>query len=125
MKPAVCSSAGSIASPPSAKAWAATSGPSCGRCSRRSNITPSPPDISSPIQLNRGRKGTSIARAYRSLSEVPAMQETDASSVSGGDGGGNVRIYQRPSRLATLAPLIWIFLAALVLLIVFVLLVVR
>jgi hypothetical protein len=37
--------------------------------------------------------------------------------------GGNVRVYERPSRLTTLAPLIWILLTALILVIVFVLLV--
>jgi hypothetical protein len=37
--------------------------------------------------------------------------------------GGNVRVYERPNRLTTLAPLIWILITALILVIVFVLLV--
>jgi hypothetical protein len=37
--------------------------------------------------------------------------DTDISSTS----GGSVRIYERPSRWTTLAPLIWILLAGLIL----------
>lgn len=36
--------------------------------------------------------------------------------------GGNVHVYERPSRWTTLAPLLWIILTAILLLIVFVLL---
>jgi hypothetical protein len=47
------------------------------------------------------------------------QQASDSSPVPG---GGNVRVYERPSRWTTLAPLIWILLTAAILLIVFVLL---
>ena len=49
------------------------------------------------------------------------MPQEDSSSVSAGV-GENVRVYERPSKITTLAPLIWIVVAAIVLLIVFVLL---
>ena len=49
------------------------------------------------------------------------MPQEDSSSV--GAGGGNVRVYERPSKITTLAPLIWILIAGVVLLIVIVLLV--
>jgi hypothetical protein len=51
--------------------------------------------------------------------EVQAMRQDHDSSAGA---GGNVHVYERPSRWTTLAPLLWIILTAILLLIVFVLL---